>query len=432
LLSERILTTTLKHLVRQKLNLTSKKQQVLPVPRSGHAYMLYAHVPFCEVLCPYCSFNRYIFNETIARPYFKQLRREMEMVADLGYTFESMYVGGGTPTILIDELCETIDQARRLFNLKEVSCETNPNHLTPEIAGQLKGRVQRLSVGVQSFDNDLLKQMKRYQKFGSGERVLDTIQAMAGEFPTLNVDMIFNFPSQTLNVLKNDVEKVMASRANQVCFYPLMTAPSVSNTLNNAIGMVDYRREVDYYQAICEQMAKDYEITSAWTFSRRDDGMIDEYIIDYEEYVGIGSGAFSYLNGGLYANTFSPREYEKKIVSGITTVAKIQQFDLHQQMRYRFLMSLFGLRLDKQRFKQDFGWPIELALMPEMAFMQINGAFAVNNDRELLLTPKGRYLLVVMMREFFSQIDCIRDEGRRSLSPEERTVLLGADIACKL
>ena len=261
MLSERILTTTLKYLVRQKLEYVPKKQELLPAPQAGRRYMLYAHVPFCEVLCPFCSFNRYIFNETAGRMYFKSLRREIEMVAEQGYNFESMYIGGGTPTIMIDELIQTIDLARRLFNLREVSCETNPNHLTEEVAGQLRGRVQRLSVGIQSFDDRLLAQMKRLKKFGSGEKILKNIQTFADQFPTLNIDMIFNFPSQTPDILSSDIQKVIESRASQICFYPLMTAPSVSNTLNASIGTVNYRREAAYYKSICEQMDGDFGTT---------------------------------------------------------------------------------------------------------------------------------------------------------------------------
>ena len=75
------------------------------------------------------------------------------MVADLGYDFASMYVGGGTPTIMLTSSRRTIDLARELFSIKEVSSETNPNHLMPEYVEELAPRVQRLSVGVQSFDD---------------------------------------------------------------------------------------------------------------------------------------------------------------------------------------------------------------------------------------------------------------------------------------
>ena len=389
--------------------------------------MLYAHVPFCEILCPFCSFNRYIFNEKAGRAYFSHLRSEMQMTADLGYDFQAMYIGGGTPTIMIDELCETIDLGHRLFNLHEVSCETNPNHLTIEVAGRLKGRVQRLSVGVQSFDDDLLARMKRLQKFGTGSQMLQSIQKFADQFPTLNIDMIFNFPSQTQEILKKDIESAIASNASQISYYPLMTAPSVAKTMTDTIGRVDYQREVDFYKTICDGFNSDFEPTSAWTFSRKHGGMIDEYIVDYEEYVGIGSGAFSYLDGSLFVNTFSLNDYKEIIESERILVTSIRQFDKLQQMRYRFMMELFGLRLDKQRFKKDFGASIEHHLWAEMAFMQFNGAFAVNDKKYIMLTPKGRYLLVAMMREFFSQVDRIRDQGRRTLSDEEKALFLGID-----
>ncbi len=98
--------------------------------------MLYLHVPFCERLCPYCSFNRFPFAEDRAAPYFANLRKEMLMLKDLGYDFDSVYVGGGTPTIMIDELCDTIDLARETFSIKEVSSETNPNHSDSRVSGQ--------------------------------------------------------------------------------------------------------------------------------------------------------------------------------------------------------------------------------------------------------------------------------------------------------
>ena len=134
------------------------------------------------------------------------------MLKDLGYDFESVYVGGGTPTIMIDELCETIDLARETFSIKEVSSETNPNHLAPEYLQKMKGRIQRLSVGVQSFDDGLLKQMDRYDKYGSGAEILERIAEATPCFDSLNVDMIYNFPSQTEDILFSDLEKLGALR----------------------------------------------------------------------------------------------------------------------------------------------------------------------------------------------------------------------------
>lgn len=431
MLAERLLTSAVT--VTQGSYFTDTPRQVpsLPGPEAGKQYLLYAHVPFCERLCPYCSFNRFPFAEDPARAYFKSLRQQMRMVAELGYSFDSLYIGGGTPTILVDELCETIDLARELFGELEVSTETNPNHLIPEILEPLKGRVQRMSVGVQSFDDGLLKQMDRYDKYGSGAEILERIQSLEGFFHSLNVDMIFNFPSQTEEILRRDIEMVKASRCNQTTFYPLMASRSVANQLKRTVGMVDYNREARYYEILSRELADTFEFSTAWTFSRTGGGMIDEYIVDYEEYVGIGSGAFSYLRGDIYLTTFSLRDYSAAIAEGRMPVAVGSATNRSiDRMRYRFLMSLFGLRLDKQQFKRDFGVSVERGLWKEMLFFRMFGGFATDNAEELTLSRTGRYLAVVMQRTMFAQLNSLRDAARNALASDERQLLFGDGTAC--
>jgi menaquinone C8-methyltransferase len=424
-LAERLLTPVVRTLNTRYLALEHADLPRLPGPRPGGQYLLYVHVPFCQRLCPYCSFNRFPFSEERAVPYFDQLREEMRMVADMGYDFDSMYVGGGTPTIMLSELTRTIDLARELFSIKEVSSETNPNHLIPEYIEELAPRVQRFSVGVQSFDDGLLKQMERYDKYGSGAEMLERIQATAGAFHSMNVDMIFNFPSQTEAMLRHDVEMLKASGCNQTTFYPLMASPAVNRQLAKTVGPVDYKREADFYRILSEGLSDTFENGSAWTFSRIAGGMIDEYIVDYEEYVGIGSGAFSYLDGTLYVNTFSLREYGEQLGAGRMAVAGKKSFGAHERMRYRFLMELFGLKLDKKTFLRDFGVSIDRGLAMEMTFMRAVGAFDRDDADVLTLTPKGRYLMVAMMREFFIGVNNVRDQARASLKPDERELLFG-------
>ena len=142
MLSERILSRLIHTMTKSHLALNPTDETMMPPANPGQKYMLYMHVPFCERLCPYCSFNRYPFREEVARPYFENMRKEMMMLKDLGYDFESIYVGGGTPTVMIDELCETLDLARDNFDIREVASETNPNHLTQPWLDKLRGRVQ--------------------------------------------------------------------------------------------------------------------------------------------------------------------------------------------------------------------------------------------------------------------------------------------------
>ena len=430
MLAERLLTAVMRRENDRLLRLDGYREPHLPPPTPGVTYMLYAHVPFCERLCPYCSFNRYPFDEGRARAYFASLREEMRMVADLGYDFASLYVGGGTPTILLDELCTTIDLARELFSIKEVSSETNPNHLLPEYAEALAPRVQRLSVGVQSFDDSLLKQMDRYGKYGSGELTLERVKSMEGVFHSLNVDMIFNFPSQTEAMVRRDVALLKESGCNQTTFYPLMASPVVARSLARTVGAVDYKREAEYYAIIADGLADTFEPGSAWTFSRIAGGMIDEYIVDYEQYVGIGSGAFSFLGGAIYCETFSLRDYGAAIAAGRNGVTAWRAFAKREQTRYRFLMQLFGLKLNKRAFERDFGVSIDRGLAVEMNFMRLAGAFERETADEITLTGKGRYLMVAMMREFFVGVNGVRDQARAALTPEERQVLFGEGEAC--
>jgi coproporphyrinogen III oxidase-like Fe-S oxidoreductase len=431
------------HLLNNRyLSLRSTDDVSLPPAKPGQAYMLYAHIPFCEQLCPYCSFNRYPFSAERALPYFASLHVEMHMLKALGYDFQSLYIGGGTPTVMVDELCAFIDDARATFSIKEVSCETNPNHLTPRVLDLLEGRVQRLSVGVQSFDDGLLQQMQRFGKYGSGMETLKRILAVAGRFESFNVDMIFNFPSQTEEILINDLAFILESGASQVSFYPLMASPAVSQSLAQTVGRVDYGREERFYHIICDALTGGkhpaFTFGSAWTFNAfkpqgrvslstagGNTAMIDEYIVDYEEYPAIGSGGMSYLDGSLYVNTFSVKEYNRAISEGCMSVMGRTRFAKWDRMRYRFMMQLFGLRLDKRQWKRDFGCSVARGLPAEYNFFKAAGAISYEDDEKILLTPKGRYLMVALMREFFIGVNKVRDQARAALDGEEHKLIFG-------
>ena len=160
-----------------------------------------------------------------------------------------------------------------------------------------------MSVGVQSFDDGLLRRMCRYEKYGSGAEILERLQETAelGIFKTLNADMIFNYPTQTREMLRYDLEQILKCGCSQVTFYPLMVSPAVRGTLTKALGKVDYSREREMYEFICGMLTggpnAPFRFGSAWTFSRTEGTMIDEYVVDYEEYAAAGSGGMSFLDG---------------------------------------------------------------------------------------------------------------------------------------
>ena len=166
---------------------------------------LYIHIPFCRTLCPFCCFNRYLYKEDRARQYFRHLRRELDLYIEKGFAFSDFYFGGGTPTILMDELEGFIDYLKARFNVKRISLETTPREVSRENIARLKAAgVNRLSIGVQSFDDNIVKAMGR--PFGPSEDMKRRVLMAQGEFDTVNVDFVFNFPGQTVDQFQADVQ----------------------------------------------------------------------------------------------------------------------------------------------------------------------------------------------------------------------------------
>jgi coproporphyrinogen III oxidase-like Fe-S oxidoreductase len=174
--------------------------------------------------------------------------------------------------------------------------------------------------------------------------------------------MIFNFPSQTEEMLLRDIELLKATGANQTTFYPLMASPETGKSLAHTIGKISYTKEQEFYRILCDELSHDFTPSSAWTFSTKAGGMIDEYIVNYDEYLGIGSGAVSFLDRRLYGNTFSLAKYHECIDAGRFSLESRGHRYSHREMRaYRFATELFGLSLDKRKFERDFGMPVEWA-----------------------------------------------------------------------
>ena len=394
----------------------------LPTPSPDSRYLLYLHIPFCAVLCPFCSFHRIPYEQNSAARYFTALRMEIEHASAAGFRFDELYVGGGTPTIAPAELTETLARVRQRHSIAGISVETNPDDLGKGSLRMLHDvGVNRLSVGVQSFDDALLAEMRRLEHYGSGEEIVARLQRVEGLFDTLNVDMIFNFPHQTEVSLRRDLDILTdVAAVDQVSFYPLMTVNSTRSRMRQTVGEVDYGRERAFYELIAGHMqAKGYTRTSAWCFSRKP-GMFDEYIVGRDEYLGLGSGAFSYLQGGLYASAFSINHYLQLVQRGGTGTFGHLEMSTRDQMRYHLLMRLFGGTLDKPAAEERFDGHFQRTVWPELTLLQAVGAVR-NRGVQLALTEKGYYLWVMLMREFFSGVNNLRDQMRHNI-PRETAV----------
>jgi menaquinone C8-methyltransferase len=388
---------------------------LLPSCTDEKLRLIYIHIPFCEELCPYCSFHRVRFEEDLTRKYFAALRREINLYFERGYKFGGIYVGGGTPTVLVEELAEVLALARRSFAIKEISVETNPNHLTGHNIEILRqSGVNRLSVGVQTFNNDLLKKIGRYEKYGSGEDIALRLKHTMGLFDTVNADMIFNFPGQTPKMLGEDLEVLLNLQMEQITFYPLMTSTITQKLMENTVGHVDFGSEKRLFQLISRQLTADYESSSAWCFSRRSgkEALIDEYVVDYDEYAGLGSGAIGYINGICYANTFDIGEYISLLTQGKLPLKASRKFNRRDQMSYDFLMKLFSTKMDISVLEEKYDGKFLKSLWKEMIAFTLAGSFRYFPPY-LYLTPWGRYYWVIMMREFFIAVNNFRDYCRK-------------------
>ena len=377
--------------------------------------LLYMHVPFCEELCPYCSFHRVTFQEGLARGYFDALRKEIILYKNFGYSFNAIYVGGGTPTILVDELTETLNHAKENFPIREISVETNPNHLTEQNIEALKrAGVNRLSVGVQSFDDELLKATERFHKYGSGEEIVGRLRMAQGRFDTLNVDMIFNFPSQTMAGLERDLTTLLDLGVDQVTYYPLMPSAYALEAMKKRLGgSVDFRREKEFYMKITGMLEQRYRPSTAWCFSKGA-SMIDEYVVHFPEYAGIGSGSIGYLQGTVYANTFDISDYIERVNKSVFPFVGRKDSTLLERLRYEFLMRLFGIRLNLSELGAKFNVDAAKLLRPEILFFRLVGGLK-REGQTLTLTSKGRYFWVIMMREFFIGVNNFRDYCRAAV-----------------
>ncbi|MBE0548750.1 MAG: coproporphyrinogen III oxidase family protein [Rubrivivax sp.] len=378
---------------------------------------LYVHVPFCEVLCPFCSFHRVRHNESKTKWYFDALRREIRLYHEAGFRFADVYVGGGTPTVDADELIETLELVRASSPVRAISIETNPNHLQAQTLQRYRAAgVTRLSVGVQSFDDGLLASMVRLEKYGNAAQIRERLAAAQGIFPTLNVDMIFNLPGQTMAMLDHDLAELQALAVDQVSFYPLMTAPSARHAMQKSMGLSDQGLRHAMYERILNHLLPSYRPASAWCFSRNE-GMFDEYIIDQDDYVGVGSGAFSYVGGAMYSTTFSLKHYCRRVEGGRSGITQRRKLGLKERMRYDFLVRLFGGQLRHDYVEKRYGRAFAVRMAPELAAMRLIGATRHDADA-IRLTPLGMYCWVLMMAEFFNSVNGVREQMREHVRTE--------------
>ncbi|QQZ10811.1 radical SAM family heme chaperone HemW [Heyndrickxia vini] len=282
----------------------------------------YIHIPFCEHICYYCDFNKVFLKGQPVDDYVDMLVEEMKYTIDQYPTnqLKTIFVGGGTPTVLnenqLKKLCEGI-RANLPFVDGEFTFEANPGDLSMDKLNILKEYgVNRLSFGVQSFNDDLLKKIGRTH---TSKDVYQTIhKAQSAGFTNISIDLIYSLPGQTEEDFKETLNKAFELELPHYSSYSLIVEPKTIfyNLMKKGkLHLPSEESEANMYSLLMNEMEKhgyaQYEISN---FSKP--GYESKHNLVYwdnEEYFGFGAGAHSYLSGTRKSNIGPIKKYIEKI-----------------------------------------------------------------------------------------------------------------------
>jgi oxygen-independent coproporphyrinogen-3 oxidase len=274
---------------------------------------LYIHIPFCKNSCPYCPYYKEKYSLEKTKQYKKALLLEIEKYTNLleHTKINSLYFGGGTPTLMIDGLEDIIASVKHYLNFDgDIALETLPTELTHPKLNKLKASgVNLLSVGVQSFlDSNLESFGRQYRSFDLMKNLRKLSQY---NFDTINFDMIFVFPEQNIPDLQTDLGMALDFEPDQITYYPLFVFPYTKAAYLRNISKLNLpdcliRRKM-YYLIHDYLLNNGYNRTSVWSFNKNHTKPFSS--VTRDRYVGFGAGAGSYTQNIFYFNVFSVKEY---------------------------------------------------------------------------------------------------------------------------
>ena len=325
----------------------------------------YVHIPFCTQICYYCDFSKVFIKNQPVDSYLEHLIEEYDSY-DIK-KLRTLYIGGGTPTALsarqLAFLLEKLTDKLDLSYLEELTIEANPGDLDQEKIAVLKDSpVNRVSLGVQTFNDRMLKQIGRSH---SEKDIYENIANLkkAG-FDNISIDLIYALPKQTMEDVKINVVKAIALDIPHMSLYSLILE-------NHTVFMNRMRRgklplpkedlEAEMFDYIIAELEKagfeHYEISN---FSKP--GFESRHNLMYwdnAEYYGIGAGASGYVNGVRYKNHGPIRHYLQAVEAGNARVQE-EVLTLHEKMEEEMFL---GLRkksgVSKKRFEEKFGLSFE-------------------------------------------------------------------------
>ena len=391
---------------------------------------LYIHIPFCHTLCRFCSFHKIKFVEGIAREYFKALRKEIREVIAKGYTFNRVYIGGGTTTILEDELIKTIEMIKSITTVREVSCESDPIYFKEGNPHLLKGLVDRMSIGVQSFDDKILKASGRFEKFGSGLQQAEYVSRAIEVIPTVNLDMMYGFKVQTPESIAWDLEQTIRLSPDQITTYPLTIG--IGKNRKKAGSLAGEPNELwPQFLAVKQALGDKYIMEFPWTFSRNFGQPVEnKYVLDGEDCFGVGSGAFGRFGEQFNISSFDIPTYIERINAGHSGTCYTKPLEQKALIQHHLMMMMGHGVLDNQQFKAHTGKTLWQAFPLEMSYLYAAGAIKKQGSN-YRTTTEGQFIALKMFSGFLAGMDYLREQARElPLSQQQDRELTESVLTC--
>jgi len=312
---------------------------------------LYIHIPFCDIKCPYCDFTSFtaVSDELFIR-YINALKKELGLYSNFPFRLKTVYLGGGTPSILpaeyITDLLEYIKGTVETENSMEISIEVNPaNYRTDDFIHLKEGGVNRVSIGAQSF---LKKNLERLGRNHLPEDTVKTVEsAISAGIKNINLDMIYGIPCQLVEEVVHDLEMFTSLPVKHISAY--MLTPYDGTRLGSMVqeGKLHLPEDMELYNqlvAIDEYLSKRhfkrYEISN-WAV----DGFRCIHNSIYwkrDEFLGIGVSAWSFYNKKRTGNTKNLRLYLEMVEEGKKPVSSTEVLDEKEVKKEKIIL---GLRL---------------------------------------------------------------------------------------
>ena len=372
---------------------------------------LYIHIPFCFSKCPYCDFfSIATYNKQLKSVYLSALKNEMMIYS---YHFpqievQSIYLGGGTPSTLsgsqISHLIHYCHQQFKINENIEITIESNPASFDLQKAQTIyRSGIDRLSLGIQSFDDAVLKTIGRIHNSQDALKAYE-IARKAG-FKNINVDLMFGLPNQSLDLFQRSLVKAVHLNPDHISIYALSIAPNTpygkllqKGKLNLPSDNVEYNM---YKSAICYLTDNGFEQYEISNFAKPNKQCWHNKIYwKNKSYLGIGAGATSYIEGNRFTNFNDLLHYLSFLSYHILPIKTSENLSPRQEMAETVIL---GLRMmdgiSNQSFYDRYKIPLETIFNKQLKHLCQQGLLHYDNQY-YYLSKKGIYLANNVFMEF--------------------------------